>query len=134
MSKPINSEPGSFGPAWDDPEPITFVPEPCDNILSVDEALEIALHCLNTLPNGWVYATSYKTSYEVASALEKVIAYRKDIIADEWTPEDVMEFEPSVSREEAVDVLKRVKANLDSERGINWSVIENTIGEMKKAG
>ena len=45
-------------------------------------------------------------------------------IADIWTVDDVQEFLPHLNDAQAIEVLRAVHKNLDSEIGINWNVIK----------
>ena len=49
-----------------------------------------------------------------------------------WNIEDVQELEPGMSDELAIEVLELALDNHDANEGINWTVLEFWIAEVKK--
>ena len=49
-----------------------------------------------------------------------------------WNIEDVLEIEPDFSEEQAIEVLELALDNHDANQGINWTVLEFWIAEVKK--
>lgn len=51
-----------------------------------------------------------------------------------WCVEDVLEVDDSLSDYQARLVLRRLDVDHDATIGINWDVIEYTIGAMRRGG
>ena len=49
-----------------------------------------------------------------------------------WNIEDVQSLEPGMSDELAIEVLELALDNHDANEGINWTVLEFWIAEVKK--
>ena len=49
-----------------------------------------------------------------------------------WNIEDVQELEPDFSEEQAIEVLELALDNHDANNGINWSVLEFWISQVKE--
>ena len=54
-------------------------------------------------------------------------AYWADRIADVWTVEDLQEVWTNLTDNEAMKMLNQALHNLDTEHGINWSVLSNYL-------
>jgi hypothetical protein len=63
----------------------------------------------------------------VAAVLEE---YWKDRIASIWDIEDVQSKRPSLTDDQAREVLDRVEDNHDANYGINWEIIDVNIDEL----
>lgn len=48
-----------------------------------------------------------------------------------WHVEDVLSRDPTMTREEAFEVLEAVKDNHDAEVGVNWQVIDEHIEQRR---
>ena len=70
------------------------------------------------------------TKFENISRYREAID-RGEAVVSIWTVEDVRTIDSSLTKDECVDVLDYVISNLDTNKGINWDVIENAIYVVK---
>ena len=57
-----------------------------------------------------------------------------DAIAIIWTTEDVLDVAPHLDREQAREVLERVKRNHDASYGINWDTLRDSVDILTHRG
>jgi hypothetical protein len=62
--------------------------------------------------------------------LEEVDTYEKIYI--EWGIEDVFSLDPTLTRDQAVEVLELAEHYHDANYGINWDTLDHYIDDVKK--
>ena len=75
--------------------------------------------------------TIYRREFGAPHDTRELIKSKKDsILVIEWSASDIMELCPSLTFDEACDVIEKLKMNYNPEIGINKQLIQETANSL----